>query len=149
MKLGYGFEREPEALRKAGAERCWIDHAHSGRAERARLFGPHGLRNGDVLVLLDRGDLGKGKEIARFEAMAQAFGVTVEIAETAAKDRLKPGRKPGFDPTPDQVERCRHWWQGPFRRADALREIEHIMGRPVSPDQLNRRVGLRGGGVLK
>lgn len=149
MKLGYGFEREPEALRKAGAERCWIDHANSGRAERARLFGPHGLRDGDVLVLLDRGDLGKGKEIARFEAMAEAVGVTVEIAESAGKDRLKPGRKSGFNPTPEEAERCRHWWQGPFRRADALREIEQIMGRPVSPDQLNRRVGLRGGGVLK
>lgn len=149
MKCGYGYECEPEALRKAGAERCWIDHAKSGRAERARLFGPHGLRSGDVLLLLDRGDLGKGKEIRRFEDMASRIGATMEIAEAAPKTRLRPGRKPGFDPTPEQLKRCRHWWQGPFRRADALREIAQIMGRPVSPDQLNRRVGLRGGGVLK
>ena len=81
--------------------------------------------------------------------MAAARGATIQIVEPESRERLKPGRKPGFDPTPDQQARCRHWWQGPFRRSDALREIAAIMGRDISSDQLNRRIGLRGGGKLK
>lgn len=143
------MNREPQALRKAGAERVWIDHDKSGRSEREFLFGPMGLRAGDALILLARGDLGKGREVGRFMAMAADRGATVQIAEPESQERLKPGRKPDFDPTPDQEARCRHWWQGPFRRSDALREIAAIMGRKISDDQLNRRIGLRGGGKLK
>lgn len=149
MQCGYGYNRAPAALKAAGADRLWIDHDQSGREMRAHLFGPQGLRPGDVLILLDRGDLGVGKEIARFEAMAIAAGAAIQIVEAKPPTRLAPGRKPGFAPTQEQEALCRHWWMGPFRRADALDEIEKIMGRRVSPDQLNRRIGLRGGGKLK
>lgn len=138
------MNRSPEALRAAGAERVWIDHDDSERAERADLFAM-GLRNGFTLVLLSRSDLGVGREIERFENLAASIGATIEIAEPPAPpERKRPGPKPAFDPSPDQLARCLHYWRGPFKRSEALRQIRDIMGFEVSVAQCNRVLGPRG-----
>ena len=142
MKIGYGMNRDPQALREVGADRVYVDHKGSDRRERTALF-TSGLRAGNVLLLLSRSDLGRGREIERFEALASDAGVQIQVVELPPPTRLKPGPKPRFQPTPEQRARCEHWWYGPFRRADALAAIKEIMGREVAVSQLNRHLGPR------
>lgn len=143
MKIGYGYNRDPYALRQAGAERVWIDTKGSNRMERADLFAA-GLRRGSTLILLSRSDLGVGKEIHRFEALAEQIGATIEIHEPQKPSRLKPGPAPAFQPTPEQRARIAHYWHGPFKASEALRQASKIMGREVNRNQLNRALGPRG-----
>lgn len=142
MKIGYGMNRDPQALREIGAERVCVDHKRSERREREALFTT-GLREGDTLLLLSRSDLGRGREIERFEALAADAGVKIRVIDVPKPARLPPGPKPKFQPTPEQRARCEHWWYGPFRRSDALAAISEIMGREVAVSQLNRHLGPR------
>lgn len=156
MRIGYAYAATkdearalPAALRAVGADRAWIDFRT--RDERAALFArdPDGkgvaLRPGDVLVVLKRAHLGVSKEILRFEALAADMGVTIEVAAPDAPTPRKPGPAPTFPRTQEEERIARHWWQGPFRRADALREIEQRIGRRLTSAQLNKHIGPRGG----
>lgn len=143
MKLGYGMNRDPRDLRKAGAERVWIDTDTSERMERADLFA-NALRPQSVLVLLSRSDLGRGREIERFEALAAQAGARIEIAEPPRPaGKLKPGPAPKFDPTDAQRARVAHYWHGPFKRGEVLRQASEIMGYEVTSNMLNRALGPR------
>lgn len=142
MKLGYGYNRDPYALRQAGADRVWIDTNGSGRMERADLF-TSGLRRGSVLILLSRSDLGVGKEIPRFEALAEQIGASIEVHEPAKPSRLKPGPAPAFQPSGEQRARISHYWHGPFKASEALRQASEIMGQEVTRNSLNRALGPR------
>lgn len=142
MKIGYAIDCDPKALREAGAERVWIDTRDSERAERADLFST-GLRRGDVLLLLSRGHLGHGREVPRFEAIAAEMGVTISIVEVEKPAPLKPGPAPDFAPDYAQERRIRHYWHGPFKRSEAIRQAADIMGRPVTAASLNRHLGPR------
>lgn len=134
---------DPIALRKAGAERVWIDTPKSDRMERADLFTA-GLRPGDVLVLLSRSDLGRGREIERFEALAEKMGVAIEIVPPdSPPQRLKPGPAPRFQPTDQERARVAHYWHGPFKRSEALRQAREIMGFEVTASVLNKVLGPR------
>jgi hypothetical protein len=57
--------------------------------------------------------------------------------------RKSPGPERQFQPTPDQEERIRHYWQGDFKRDEALKIIASIMGRKIHVAQLNRHIGKR------
>lgn len=143
MRLGYGINRTPAELRKAGADRVWIDTNHSDRMERADLF-TNGLRAGCVLVLLSRSDLGRGKEIERFEGLAAKIGVSIEIVEPPkSPGKLRPGPVPKFNPDDQQRARIEHYWHGPFKRSEAKRQASEIMGYEVTDNMLNRALGPR------
>ena len=142
MIIGYGIDCDPAALRAQGAERVWIDTNGSERAERAALFSD-GMCRGDTLLLLSRSHLGRGREIPRFEAMAAEMGVAIRIVETAKPAPLKPGPAPSFVPTHEQERRIRHYWHGPFKRSEAVRQAADIMGQRVSVASLNRHLGPR------
>jgi len=141
MKFGYGINRTIAALEAAGAERCYVDDNDSRRSERNQLFAD--LRNGDTVILLARADLGRGREIERLEGLISDAGASFEIKGDHAGAKRPPGPKPDFAPTPEQRRRARHYWQGPWQRQEALRQIEKIMGMPVSDNQLNRHIGPR------
>lgn len=141
MKFGYGINRTIAELEKAGAERCYIDHDGSRRTERNQLFAD--LRKGDTVILLARGDLGRGRETERLEALIADAGATVEAKEPPDGARKPPGPKPRFNPTPEEHRRVQHYWQGHLSRPEARRQIEKIMGMPVSDSQLNRHIGPR------
>jgi hypothetical protein len=141
VKFGYGINRTIAELEKAGAERCYIDHDGSRRTERNQLFAD--LRKGDVVILLARGDLGRGREIERLEALIADAGAKVEAKEPPEGARKPPGPKPKFNPTPEEHRRVQHYWQGHLSRPEARRQIEKIMGMPVSDSQLNRHIGPR------
>lgn len=137
------MDRTPSALLDAGADRVWVDHKGSARLERAELF-TNGLRKGDTLLLLARADLGVGKEVPRFEALAAQIGAEIEVVEPAAPPgRLKPGPKPKLDPTADQMARCLHYWRGPWKRSEAMRQISEVVGFDVTASQCNRALGPR------
>jgi len=143
MIHGYGIDRDPAQLRALGAERIWIDTATSDRAERAALWGV-AMRDGDTILILSRADLGHGREIPRFEGLAEAAGVTVRVVETPKPARLPPGPAPTFRPDAEQERRIRHYWHGPFKPAEALRIATEEMGYPVGRAALNRHLGPRG-----
>lgn len=143
MILGYGIDRDPAQLRDLGAEKVWIDLKNSDRAERAALFGV-AMRRGDTILILSRADLGHGREIPRFEALAAEKGVTIRVVETPKPARLPPGPAPTFRPDAEQERRIRHYWHGPFKPGEALRIATEEMGYPVGRAALNRHLGPRG-----
>ena len=142
MIHGYGIDRDPAQLRDLGAEKVWIDVKNGDRAERAALFGV-AVRQGDTILLLSRSDLGHGREIPRFEAVAAEKGVTIRVVETPKPARLPPGPAPTFRPSYEQDRRIRHYWHGPFKRAEALRIASQEMGYAVGAAALNRHLGPR------
>lgn len=142
MNHGYGIERDPAQLRALGADKVWIDVKNSDRAERAALFSV-AMRRGDTILLLSRADLGHGREIPRFEALAEEKGISIRVVETPKPARLPPGPAPTFRPSYAQERRIRHYWHGPFKRAEALRIASQEMGYSVGPAALNRHLGVR------
>ncbi len=143
MKIGYAIDRDPAALRAIGATRIYVDTRTSERAERAALFAT--LRPGDVIILLSRSDLGHGREIGRFERLAGDRGATFDVRETGKPTPIRGRQSPRFDPSPEQERRIRHYWHGPFKASEALRQASDIMGFPVTRNHLNRRLGARSG----
>lgn len=148
MKLGYGKSRDdaearalPEALRKAGAERVYVDTRKSYPAERDALF--EDLREGDCVLLLKRAHLGVGREIPRLEAIIADRGCAIEIPEPEPAIPRKPGPAPRFSPDYEQERVCRHYWHGPFRRRDAVAKCSEVMGQTVTANSLNRHLGPR------
>ena len=150
MIFGYAYSDDPDEvralpdeLRAHGADRVFVDHAKSGRAEREGLFRPSGLREGNVLLLLSRSHLGRGREIARFEAIVAERGASIRIPEKAVPIPKKPGPAPRFRPDYDQERRIRHYWHGPYTRQEALRQAAEVMGHRVPVAALNRYLGPR------
>lgn len=121
----------------------WIDTKKSERMERADLF-TQGIRKGDVIILLSRSDLGRGREIERFEALAEKLGATIQVvAPEKEPEKPKPGPVPYFQPTEQQRARIAHYWHGPFKRSEALRIASEIMGREITASVLNKALGPR------
>lgn len=150
MFLGYAYaKKKAEAqaretdLRQIGAKQTWVDFPGSNRAERADLF-VQGIRSKDVLLLLQRKDLGDGKEIARFEEMVKAKGATIEIKAPEAPSRQRPGPQTALGAiTYDQERRIRHYWHGPFKAQVAIEKACEVLGRDVTRNMLNRQLGPR------
>lgn len=144
MRLGYCIECDPRDLREAGAEAVYADTATSDRAERACAI--RDLRPGDVLMILARKHLGRGREIPYIEGLVAQAGATIEVVELPEPAR-PPARKPGpsaqFAPDYEQERRLRHYWHGPFKAAEAITQAEAIMGRPINRATLNRHLGPR------
>jgi hypothetical protein len=129
MKVGYGFNRDPDDLRAAGAERVHID-TDRRRPERVALYDGARVRPGDVVIVLALNDLGgtdKASEAQR--ARLEAIGATVKIAEGFAPQT--PGHRPSSftKASADRISKCRAAWLHPGEtEATKIAKVQTIMG---------------------
>jgi hypothetical protein len=139
MKIGYGYRRDCQPLRDAGADRCYIDGKNTERMERMDCI--RDLREGDVLILLTLADLGAPKERQNLQAEIERRGASIEILGIEARKREG---KEAFNPTPEQAKKIAMLWHdvtvpGPY----ALRRAAEIYKGDVSRNALNYRFGTR------
>lgn len=149
MRFGYGYMRREAdfAHLDVDKEKLFIDGENTERLERAAMLNG-GLRPGDVLVLLARGDLGPGKKANEIAQLVADLGATIEINEVI-RPRGRPGPKPKWEPTDDA--RFRRLWKdrtldGPY----VIRLACEDAGVPATEEnrelfrgRLNRRYGTR------
>lgn len=107
MRVAYGYKRREGGFTGLDVERIWIDGDGTERSERHSMLNG-GLRPGDVLVLLSRGDLSTGKNINDIVAEVEARGATIEVIEVI-RPRGRPGPKPEWEPSDDL--RFRRLWK--------------------------------------
>lgn len=141
MIHAYGYRRDPEALRKAGAETVWLD-IEAGRHQRAEMMRSGALRQGDTLLLFKLRDLG-GSPVAdaKWRAMVEAKGVTIRVVELTAPPKVI-GRPRKY--APDAAAARRHhatWTDGTKSERARLAEIAADYGSPVTRQTLNGRYG--------
>lgn len=106
-RIGYGFDRDRSDFDAASVSQVWIDTAKSERLERTDMLDI-GLRGGDTLVLLARGDLGRGGELPAIHSLLRERGVKVEIYDDSTPG--KPGRLPGVVWPDGEEEKHRKMW---------------------------------------
>jgi len=82
MRVGYGYKRREADFAGLNVDRLWLDGEDTERSERRAMLNG-GLRQGDVLVLLSRGDLSTGKTINDIVAEVAKCGATIEVNELA------------------------------------------------------------------
>lgn len=139
MMLGYGYRRDADELRKAGAEQVWVDFSPD-RLERADLFRSGALRPGDTLVLFSLRDLGGSpKADPIWQRKVEERGASIKIVDLPAR---KLGRPRRYDPTPDQVRRHRAiWLDGDNAERARLKAIAADYGSHVTRSTLHGRYG--------
>lgn len=142
MIHGYGYRRDPDDLRKAGAETVWCD-MEPGRYQRAAMMRNGAMRPGDTLILFKLRDLG-GSPVAdeRWRNMIAERGVTIRLVDMPAGAPKTIGRPRKYDP--DEAGKRRHWaiWtDGTRAEVDRLAAIAADYGSPVTRQTLNGRYG--------
>ena len=141
MIAGYGYKRDPEALRAAGAEQVWVDLS-KGRYERAAMMKGGILRKDDTLILFSLRDLtGSHQADDRWLARMHKMDVTIKLVDLPASAK-KIGRPKKYDPDPPGA-RCDHavWIDGDRSEVDRLAAITARYGSPVTRQVLNGRYG--------
>ncbi len=141
MIAGYGYKRDPEDLRAAGAEQVWVDLS-KGRYERASMMKGGGLRKDDTLILFSLRDLsGSHQANDRWLARMRDMGVTIKLVDPPASAK-KIGRPKKYDPDLPGA-RCDHavWIDGDRSEVDRLAAIAARNGSPVTRQTLNGRYG--------
>ena len=144
MRIGYGLNRIEKEFADANCDQIWIDGQHTERQERSAMLAT-GLRNGDTLVLLARGDLGRGGELSIIYRALADRGIDVDVVKPfSEKPKRKPGR-PGFSPTPEQDAEIKKLWADPvlYTLAYVIRRVEQITGHTVDRNALYYRYGKR------
>lgn len=144
MRIGYGYKRRFEDFEDANVERVYIDHADTLRLERTDMFHV-GCREGDVLVLLGKGDLGFGGEIKMLRDELAARGVEIEIHEPVELPQ-RPGPKPQFDPPPEIDRKIGNLWHNlNYSQAYVLKRASQLAGMDVKRYHLTHRYGTKRG----
>ena len=115
-RIGYGYERKQSDFAAAKVSQVFIDDRGSERLERTDMF-IFGLRGGDTLVLLARGDLGRGGELPGIYALLRERGVKMEVFSN--KEPGKAGRPPGIVwPDGEEAKHRKMWhstkYHGPY-----------------------------------
>lgn len=143
MKIGYAYERPESVFDGLGVDRVYIDTKRTERTERAHLFAPGVLRDGDTLVLRSRGDLGQGFGLAKFEQRLAEKGVSLEIVPIG-RERGERGRPRKFTPDDAADAIIRPLWHNTaYTLAYVLRRARETMGHDVGRHQLRYRYGPR------
>lgn len=141
MMHGYGYRRDPEDLRLAGAETVWSD-LDPGRYQRAAMMRQGALRQGDTLLLFKLRDLG-GSPVAdeKWREKIEARGVTVQIIDLP--EWSKPiGRPRKYDTDSAGARQdWEIWTNGDRSEIDRLSAIAARYGSPVTRQTLNGRYG--------
>lgn len=147
MRIGYGFNRSSGDFVRARIDRLYIDTRDTERAERSDMLRV-GIRSGDTLVLLAKGDLGRGAELPPIRRRLAERGVSIEVYKDDT-ERRAPGRPADFNPSPTQDKRIRSLWYdvGVYTLKHVIQRATEIYGSPVSRNQLDRRYGPRNGSM--
>lgn len=144
MKIVYAYNRPASALEVYEAEKIWLDAKGTHRAERAALFADAGLRQGDVLILPAKSDLGSGVEAAALINLAQERGATVEIIPLSPQEaKRKPGRAKKVNASPEQQRDICNLWRSALDQKYVLERAAEILGQRVTRNQMNRLCGPR------
>lgn len=142
MKVGYGYNRSPRDFAPYECERLFLDDATTGRQERIDLMDcldKPGER--DTLVLLSKGDLGRGHEVAKLLADLEAANVILEIIQ--APPAKPQGRPRKFAPSEDQAKRLEALWRSSLPLSHVLVRAREITGQDVKRHQMIYRFGSR------
>lgn len=139
MKVGYGYNRSPRDFAPYECERLFLDDAATNRQERVDLM--QCLRDGDTLILLSKGDLGRGHEIAKLLADLEAVSVVLQIIQ--APPAKPQGRPRKFAPTDEQAKRLESLWRSSLPLSHVLVRAQEITGQNVKRHQMIYRFGSR------
>ena len=126
-----------------GCEQTFADWKNTRRAQLTHMI-EGGLREGDTLCVRALGDLGRGRESKRIQAMLEDMGVTVEVIE-AKRDIRQTGRVARFTPTAEQKEHLCELWYSPAPQEWVLERAGQIAGAPLNRNQMNYICGPRDG----
>ena len=96
----------------------------------------------DTLFLLQRGDLGAGREITALMAEIEALNVTVQVS-VVAPQREGRGRPRTFDPTREQAIKLKRLWHSTLPLHHVLQRASEITGADVKRHQMIYRFGSR------
>lgn len=139
MRIFYGFKRAPKDA-PDGCEQVWLDDETTGRQERASML--LSARDGDVVAVLTRSDLGRGAEIPAIEKAITEAGaaLSVEAPEVIPAPR---GRPPKFAPDKAQDKQIEKLYRSHLVMHYVLDRVEQIMGQRFKAHHLKRRYGNR------
>ena len=101
-----------------------------------------GLRRGDTLVLLAKGDLGRGREITAVRRALSGRGVEIEIVGLGGPPN--PRGRPGFSPSEEHDRELHRLWMKPalYTPGYVIQAAED-RGHNVTRQQLYYRYGSR------
>jgi len=141
MRHGYGYERSPEEMAELDdVAKVWVDTRGSQRAARAEMI--QALRPGDQVVVLQVGDLarGRGYEPVLREIMTRGAEIVAP-----PPDKRPRGSLSTFRPTPDADAKIREAWHNPGVHVTAavLDLARELTGMNVNRGQLYYRYGTR------
>ena len=143
-RIAYLYDRPAKEGEAMGAEATLADYEGTKRVELAHLI-EGGIRSGDVLLLRDLADLGKGKAAARIRAKLDGLGVTIEVIPPTKPTR-RPGRrsKVGFKSI-DEWEAACSLWYSPAELPHAIERVGQRAGGKVDRNWINYQCGPRDG----
>lgn len=145
MIIGYGYRRNAKDLKRAGAEKVFIDTSKD-RPERTDMFKHGGIREGDTLLLLSLRDLGGSPPADRhWQSVVASMGVTIKTV-TLDKPAARLGAPKKYSPTPDQYKRHRAIWLDPVggTQESKRKQISTDYGSELTRGILNGRFGWYG-----
>lgn len=142
MRIFYGYQTPASAV-PPDCERRYIDGEGTGRQEREDMIASLRPGAGDVVVLLARGDLGRGAEVPAMERAILDAGATISVEAPEKPAPRPPGPAPTFQPNADQDERIQALYRARIYKQQVLERAREIYGGHVSWDMLRRRYGAR------
>lgn len=142
MKVGYGYNRTPRDFAPYECERLFLDDASTNRQERVDLLDClNRPSEQDTLVLLSKGDLGRGREVAKLMADLAAFNVVLQIIQAPPAKPI--GRPRKFQPDDDQARKLENLWRSSLPLSHVLVRAREITGQDVKRHQMIYRFGNR------
>ncbi len=144
MKIAYIYNRPVSEGEAMGCEETFADYKETNRSELILMLESGGVREGDVLCLRALTDLGQGAASKRHQNTLAAMGVEIKIVPAKVEVK-RSGRKPKFNPTPQQRERLCNLWYSPAEQSYVLKQASKLMGFDVKRDKLNYICGPRDG----
>ena len=143
MRVGYGYRRIEQDFEGTNVKSVYLDTPKSDREQRAAMFQV-GLRRGDTLVLLGKGDLGYGLELKRLRERLEAMGVETEYVDAPKPAGSKPrGRPTVFDPEPDHDTEIQIAWYDEDRTVKYVLKLAKKRGYDIQVHHLKHRYGNR------
>lgn len=150
-RIGYGFNRREKEFDGLRLDKLFLDFKGGDREERSAMWSA--CRPGDTIVMLAKGDLGRGGELLLLRSQIAERGVTIEVASIDAEPAGKPGAPTVFAPDDKQRARLKRMWtDGMYSRGYVLGQLLEMAGWPDDAESrkrarnwLNHNISLRSG----